>query len=549
MAMITTHDLPRGRMAKLQARRQALGLPYAPIPGAAPNQATRQGAGGRLADGEWAGEPCFIIGGGASLKGFDFERLRGKGRIIAINRAYEHIPFADIHFFMDNRYYKRVQTEAAWRAFPGRKVYLNMSCYPVSGDVISIPTLGRAGLSASVSAGLYHGNNSGVGAIGLAHCLGANPIYLLGYDCTRIEGASHFHDGYDGAPTRDSVLEGFIRDIDALAPLLKQAGARVINLNPASAVRCFPFGKMDDEPTARGDAFFQTALGFGDNLYQRAILRVLAKQYGTVYLQTTCPDIYWDIPNVRFVEPGSVPLRTQAKYLASLPRATFSPRPALIRSLGWRYQWNMNTGGSHVEWLRQQSGVTRERFDFTFPVKPEWLVAAAAVLERIGIKGKRLCVVRPSTIRKEWFNASRNPKSANLQLLIDRYKSDYFYIGFADLEPGVEWLDGELKGIDAAFLKGELPLTTIFGLIKLSDMVITGPTWTMVAAIAERARCFTIFGGCAKPERIVDASMGLGQFAYVAPEPFCDCKRGDHSCDKDIPAAKIIERFEELRSR
>jgi len=80
-----------------------------------------------IQDGEWAGEPCFIIGGGPSLKGFDFESLRGKGRVIAINRAYEHVPFADVHFFMDNRYYKRVQGEAAWQTFRGRKVYLNMN--------------------------------------------------------------------------------------------------------------------------------------------------------------------------------------------------------------------------------------------------------------------------------------------------------------------------------------------------------------------------------------------------------------------------------------
>ena len=541
--MITTRDLPRGRMAMLKARRESR-LGIAPSTGAGVNG---------LRDGEWAddrgqGEPCFIIGGGASLKGFDFERLRGKGRIIAINRAYEHLPFADIHFFMDNRYYKRVQAEAAWQTFPGRKVYLNMSGYPVDKGIVSLHALGRTGLSTSMGQGLYHGNHSGVGAIGLAYCLGANPIYLLGFDCNKSDGASHFHDGY-GAPTRDSVLEGFIKDIDALADLIKPTGTRIINLNPASAIRCFPFGKMDDIKSNRRDAFFQTALGFGDNLYQRAILRVLAQQYDAVYLQTTCPDIYWDIPNVKFINPGRVPLRTQTKYLESLPATTFSPRPALLQSLGWRYQWNMNAGVSHIEWLRQQSGVTLDRFDFTFPVKAEWLTAARAVMAKFDMKGKRLCIVRPSTIRKEWLNASRNPKAANLQLLIDRYRGEYFYLSFADLEPGAEWFDGELKNIDAAFLKGELPLTTIFGLIKLSDMVITGPTWAMVSAIAERVKCFTIFGGCAKPERIVDASMGLDRFGYVAPEPFCDCKRGDHACNKDIPAAKIIQRFEELRSR
>jgi hypothetical protein len=103
LAMITTRDLRQGRMQKIRRRHEAEALSIG------------------IHDGEWAGDACFIIGGGASLKDFDFERLRGKGRIIVINRAYEHVPFADIHFFIDNRYYKRVQGEAAWQALRARR--------------------------------------------------------------------------------------------------------------------------------------------------------------------------------------------------------------------------------------------------------------------------------------------------------------------------------------------------------------------------------------------------------------------------------------------
>ena len=31
-----------------------------------------------LEDGAWAGRRCFIVGGGPSLKGFDFRRLKGE---------------------------------------------------------------------------------------------------------------------------------------------------------------------------------------------------------------------------------------------------------------------------------------------------------------------------------------------------------------------------------------------------------------------------------------------------------------------------------------
>ena len=54
-----------------------------------------------LPDGSWSGRRCFIVGGGPSLKGFDFERLRGE-RVIAINKAFYDVPFADIVFAMDS---------------------------------------------------------------------------------------------------------------------------------------------------------------------------------------------------------------------------------------------------------------------------------------------------------------------------------------------------------------------------------------------------------------------------------------------------------------
>jgi hypothetical protein len=105
--------------------------------------------------------------------------------------------------------------------------------------------MGRTGLSKSLAAGLYHGNNSGVGAIGLAHCLGANPVYLLGYDCKRTPENSHFHSGY-GRVMSDAVLARMTKDFDDIVALLREAGTRVINLNPDSAIRCFPFSTVEE---------------------------------------------------------------------------------------------------------------------------------------------------------------------------------------------------------------------------------------------------------------------------------------------------------------
>ena len=45
-----------------------------------------------LPTGSWKGQRCFIIGGGPSLKGFDFKQLKGE-KIIAINKAFVDAPF------------------------------------------------------------------------------------------------------------------------------------------------------------------------------------------------------------------------------------------------------------------------------------------------------------------------------------------------------------------------------------------------------------------------------------------------------------------------
>ena len=49
---------------------------------------------------------CFIVGGGPSLIGFDWSNLDGKFSI-AINRAYEVLPNAQIIYFTDDDYYHR----------------------------------------------------------------------------------------------------------------------------------------------------------------------------------------------------------------------------------------------------------------------------------------------------------------------------------------------------------------------------------------------------------------------------------------------------------
>ena len=200
-----------------------------------------------IPDKPWAGQRCWIIGGGKSLEGFDFNLLRGEN-VIAINRAIEVAPFAEVMFSMDSRlygWYKRRNPEMpaeahdAFHAFRGLRVWTAGDGDSFDNDVLLVKRLGNHGLSTSLRDGVFTGGNSGYAALQLAVCLGATNIHLLGYDMTR----GNWHSGYptDGS---DPSTRGWIEGFNKLAPQLEALGVKVVNMNPASKLQCFPFGEI-----------------------------------------------------------------------------------------------------------------------------------------------------------------------------------------------------------------------------------------------------------------------------------------------------------------
>jgi len=508
-----------------------------------------------LPDGAWKGQRCFIIGGGPSLKGFDFSRLFGE-RVIAVNRAYEACPTADIMLAMDRRVYNMItegrlgeDAKRKFEEFKGLKVWMR----DVPGAML-LRDAGGTGLTKTLRDGVCNGNNTGYAALNLAICLGADPIYLLGFDM-KGDGQGHqawFHTGYQ-AEQGESVYKKFIGAFEKAAPEIKQRGVRVINLNPESALKAFEFGRVDEVlPKREGEAFFNGCLGFGDNFQQRPIIREMLRHSQTVYVRTALPEAYWDMPGVRFVHPGPINLSSQRKHMESLPKGTFlDSAPAGAPARSWRQEWPVQTAGAPGISISKhiKDNLKIENYDFTFPLKGEWIAAARRFMAGLNTHGKKLCIIRRPVERTEFNCPARNPKTEYFQLLIDRYKSEYFFLSLGALEEGREWYAGELTGIDAALDHGELPLTTIFALVSMADMTITTPGFFMPMAIALRARAFVIFGGHTAPEIHINPVMGTEMLGWAAPEPFCRCLNNVHDCKKDIPEARLIGAFEELKNR
>ncbi|MBX9757215.1 MAG: hypothetical protein K2Y29_00450 [Beijerinckiaceae bacterium] len=164
--------------------------------------------------------------------------------MIAVNDAMLHAPWADVVFSIDTVWLRRRQ--AALMQFAGEKVMAvpaaprSMFIPPLPG-VRYLRRVSAVGLSVDPGA-IASGFNSGYGALGMAIMRGASEVFLLGYD---MNGPGHFHRGYDwfcrfGVRQYPTWAAMFSR-------LAERSGeTRVINCNPASAIRCFPFASIDE---------------------------------------------------------------------------------------------------------------------------------------------------------------------------------------------------------------------------------------------------------------------------------------------------------------
>ena len=75
--------------------------------------------------------------------------------------------------------------------------------------------------------------------------MSANPIYLLGYDMKHDGKITHFHEGYSRT-AQDKALKEYIGDLGAIRRDLRARRIDVVNLNPDSALKWFPFQTIDE---------------------------------------------------------------------------------------------------------------------------------------------------------------------------------------------------------------------------------------------------------------------------------------------------------------
>jgi len=205
--------------------------------------------------GIWKNRRCFIVGGGPSLKGFDFSKLKGE-LVIAVNRAFEYVPNAAIMIAQDARlwgWYENgelgEEARNKFNNFKGYKSWVNCQSFPYPDDIYVINSTYERNFDwedYNYAKGLPWCTNTGLDALCLAVCLGANPIYLLGFDCEGKDGrTANFHSGYPDYNDESIYVNNFIPNFNDFAPAIKKI-TKVINLNPKSKLKCFEFGDFND---------------------------------------------------------------------------------------------------------------------------------------------------------------------------------------------------------------------------------------------------------------------------------------------------------------
>lgn len=190
------------------------------------------------------GQDLFIIGGGPSLRSFDFDKLKGRN-VIGCNDAYHFgDDIVDINIFGDFRWWVHHKIKDAFKEFTNPVVTNNTKCKDEK-RLIWFKRLSTGYYDDGVTLG-WNGN-TGSSAINLALVLGASRIFLLGYDMEKQGIKANWHDRQLSKPNARCYrryIKAFhtsVQDIEKKWP-----DVEIINLNPDSQLTVFPKARWED---------------------------------------------------------------------------------------------------------------------------------------------------------------------------------------------------------------------------------------------------------------------------------------------------------------
>lgn len=186
---------------------------------------------------KWEGRDVFVIGGGDSLRGFDWKRLKNECTV-GCNMAFTlGVETCKICIFGDFKWFREYENR-----LQGYKGILFTNASQLQRTRCNwLWTLPRKakGLSTKI---LGWNTNTGAAAINLALILGAKRVFLLGFDMhLSKDGRPNWHNGGLDKPS-EGTLKTFIDGFKKIALDLEKVfpGRKIINVTDDSSLNCFP---------------------------------------------------------------------------------------------------------------------------------------------------------------------------------------------------------------------------------------------------------------------------------------------------------------------
>jgi hypothetical protein len=190
----------------------------------------------------WQGETIFLVGGGPSVAGQNIELLRGR-KVIAVNSSFVTVPFADVLFFGDGRWWN-LNRGAVLRDFKGEIVTVASESMGDKEAASRLCLLKKSLEWSDDPQTAFVRRTSVTGAINFGYHRGARKFVLLGIDGGPINGKTHHHDPHPWAQPVNWPVEQ-LKDFTAMADALKTRGVEIVNASPGSAVKLWPIVDLD----------------------------------------------------------------------------------------------------------------------------------------------------------------------------------------------------------------------------------------------------------------------------------------------------------------
>lgn len=195
----------------------------------------------------WRDELCIIAATGPSLTAEVAEQCRGH-RCIAINNAYKLLPFADILWACDAKWwlneYDATFSGEKWSGHHDKIDNKKAAAEKYGLNVVAGDRQYNFSLSPDM---IHYGREGGFQSINLAILLGANPILLVGFDMQMVNGKRHFFGEYKNTQWVRASGEDYRRQAEVIARAAAKLPPhiKIINCTPGSALTCFQLASLE----------------------------------------------------------------------------------------------------------------------------------------------------------------------------------------------------------------------------------------------------------------------------------------------------------------